>query len=222
MLAATHSTKRSCRSKHGLAAQRARAHAAECERRPRPCKGRSAGERSAAVCRLYPRANRCRRRRPDALNSSTRRIWCRTADNAALARRVVGSNVTGKAEFVVPAFDKPVDPGPPTADLLEVAARLMLLRRRRRPGPTRRGSSDRSPSSSKPTITSPSPAATATTITYGSRRAGIPTAIGSPTSTSIESVTRCTGLSRAIICTLAVALSRNASRSISPRRRACR
>jgi hypothetical protein len=39
-----------------------------------------------------------------------------------------------------------------------------------------------------------------------------------PTSTSIESVTRCTRQSRAIIYTLAVALSRNASRSISPRR----
>jgi hypothetical protein len=57
---------------------------------------------------------------PDALNSSTLRIWCRSADSAALSRRVSGSETSGKAEFIVPAFDKPVDPGPPTANLLDV------------------------------------------------------------------------------------------------------
>jgi hypothetical protein len=85
---------------------------------------------------------------PDALNSSTLRIWCRSADSAALSRRVSGSETSGKAEFIVPAFDKPVDPGPPTANLLER---------------THRGLSDRSRSSWKPTITSPSRASTATT-----------------------------------------------------------
>jgi hypothetical protein len=57
---------------------------------------------------------------PDLADSYTLRIWCRTADNAALSRRVFGSRVRGNAEFIMPAFDKPIDPGPPTADLLAV------------------------------------------------------------------------------------------------------
>jgi hypothetical protein len=57
---------------------------------------------------------------PDLFNSYTLRIWCRTADNAALSRRAFGSRATGAAAFIVPAFDKPIDPGPPTADLLDV------------------------------------------------------------------------------------------------------
>jgi hypothetical protein len=57
---------------------------------------------------------------PDLLNSYTLRIWCRTADSAALARRVVGSRTTGAVAFITPAFDRPIDPGPPTADLLDV------------------------------------------------------------------------------------------------------
>jgi len=57
---------------------------------------------------------------PDLLNSYTLRIWCRTADNAALSRRAFGSRTVGNAEFITPAFDKPIDPGPPTADLLDV------------------------------------------------------------------------------------------------------
>jgi hypothetical protein len=57
---------------------------------------------------------------PDLLNSYTLRIWCRTADNAALSRRTNGPRAIGAAEFIVPAFDKPIDPGPPTADLLDV------------------------------------------------------------------------------------------------------
>lgn len=57
---------------------------------------------------------------PDFLNSYTLRIWCRTADNAALSRRAFGSRATGDAQFITPAFDKPIDPGPPTADLLDV------------------------------------------------------------------------------------------------------
>jgi hypothetical protein len=57
---------------------------------------------------------------PDPLNSYTLRIWCRTADNAALSRRTFGSRAVGAAAFITPAFDEPVDPGPPTADLLDV------------------------------------------------------------------------------------------------------
>ncbi len=57
---------------------------------------------------------------PDFNNSYTLRIWCRTADSAALSRRVSGSRHYGPAEFIEPAFDRPIDPGPPTADLLDV------------------------------------------------------------------------------------------------------
>jgi hypothetical protein len=57
---------------------------------------------------------------PDLLNSYTLRIWCRTADSAALSRHAFGSRATGGAEFITPAFDRPIDPGPPTADLLDV------------------------------------------------------------------------------------------------------
>ncbi|GAC1419027.1 MAG: hypothetical protein NVSMB64_28520 [Candidatus Velthaea sp.] len=56
---------------------------------------------------------------PDFLNSYTLRIWYRTSDRAALARRVAGGRVTGELEFIHPEFDKPVDPGPPTADVFE-------------------------------------------------------------------------------------------------------
>jgi hypothetical protein len=57
---------------------------------------------------------------PDFLDSYTLRIWCRTSDSGALSRRVIGAHALGPAEFIVPAFDKPIDPGPPTADLLDV------------------------------------------------------------------------------------------------------
>lgn len=57
---------------------------------------------------------------PDFLNSYRLRVWCRTSDRAALSRRVTGTRATGPAEYIVPAFDKPIDPGPPTADLLDV------------------------------------------------------------------------------------------------------
>lgn len=57
---------------------------------------------------------------PDFLNSYSLRIWCRASDSAALSRRVGGTRARGPAEFITPAFDKPIDPGPPTADLLDV------------------------------------------------------------------------------------------------------
>ncbi len=56
---------------------------------------------------------------PDFVNSYTLRIWCRTRDNAALARRRAGRGFEAP-QYLVPAFDKPLDPGPPTADLLDV------------------------------------------------------------------------------------------------------
>ncbi len=57
---------------------------------------------------------------PDLYNSYSLRIWCRTSDSAALSRHVYAGRVVGPAEFIEPVFDKPIDPGPPTADLLDV------------------------------------------------------------------------------------------------------
>src|ERR1700676_4293205 len=48
---------------------------------------------------------------PHLSSSYTLRIWCRTIDSAALSRRASGSHTTGNAEFIRPAFDKPIDPG---------------------------------------------------------------------------------------------------------------
>jgi hypothetical protein len=57
---------------------------------------------------------------PDLSNSYTLRIWCRTIDNAALSREMFGARIVGNAQFITPTFDQPIDPGPPTADLLDV------------------------------------------------------------------------------------------------------
>jgi len=59
--------------------------------------------------------------RPDFDNSYTLRVWCRTSDRAALARRVRDGR-PGDPEFIRPEFDKPIDPGPPTADVFEALA----------------------------------------------------------------------------------------------------
>ncbi|GAC1594533.1 MAG: hypothetical protein NVS3B28_25290 [Candidatus Velthaea sp.] len=77
--------------------------------------------------------------RPDFLNSYTLRIWCRTSDRAALSRRVSGGRVTGDLEFIRPEFDKPVDPGPPTADVFESLAPRSI------PAPVPSGAPDVSP-----------------------------------------------------------------------------
>jgi hypothetical protein len=58
---------------------------------------------------------------PDFANSYTLRIWCRTSDNAALARRIMDGEAQ-PAQFIHPEFDKPIDPGPPTADIFAVLA----------------------------------------------------------------------------------------------------
>src|SRR5476649_368183 len=58
---------------------------------------------------------------PDFASSYTLRIWCRTSDRAALARRLLGTQAQAP-QFIRPAFDKPIDPGPPTADVFEALA----------------------------------------------------------------------------------------------------
>ena len=56
---------------------------------------------------------------PDFENSYTLKLWCRTADRSALARKVWNGKAYGELENVTVMFDKAVDPGPPTADMFE-------------------------------------------------------------------------------------------------------
>src|ERR1700693_2676941 len=50
------------------------------------------------------------------------RIWCRTRDSAALMRTLDRRTGRAKGElnFVRPALNGPVDPGPPTADIFQI------------------------------------------------------------------------------------------------------
>jgi hypothetical protein len=58
--------------------------------------------------------------RPYLADSYTLRVWCRTADRAALTRTVNDGGVAdGPLAFLRPAFDQAVDPGPPTIDIFE-------------------------------------------------------------------------------------------------------
>jgi hypothetical protein len=56
---------------------------------------------------------------PDFENSYTLKLWCRTADRSALARKVWNGRAYGGLENLIVMFDKAVDPGPPTADMFE-------------------------------------------------------------------------------------------------------
>lgn len=58
---------------------------------------------------------------PDFENSYTLKIWCRTADRAALARRAWNGKAYGSLQNITVAFDERIDPGPPTADIFERA-----------------------------------------------------------------------------------------------------
>jgi hypothetical protein len=84
--------------------------------------------RAKAVFRAYPRppfvAYTLVRRdlhngAPDFENSYTLKLWCRTADRSALARRAWKGKAYGDLENITVMFDKAVDPGPPTADMFE-------------------------------------------------------------------------------------------------------
>lgn len=84
--------------------------------------------RVKAVFRSYPRPpyvayTLIRRDRhdgaPDFENSYTLKIWCRTSDRSALARRVWKGKAYGEMQNLTVMFDKEVDPGPPTADMFE-------------------------------------------------------------------------------------------------------
>lgn len=84
--------------------------------------------RVKAVFRSYPRPpyvayTLVRRDRhngvPDFENSYTLKIWCRTSDRSALARRAWKGKAYGDLQNITVMFDKEVDPGPPTADMFE-------------------------------------------------------------------------------------------------------
>ncbi|HWT05016.1 MAG TPA: hypothetical protein VN224_04595 [Xanthomonadales bacterium] len=84
--------------------------------------------RAKAVFRAYPRppfvAYTLVRRdlhngAPDFENSYTLKLWCRTADRSALARKAWKGKAYGDLENIIVMFDKAVDPGPPTADMFE-------------------------------------------------------------------------------------------------------
>lgn len=84
--------------------------------------------RVKAVFRAYPRPpyvayTLVRRDRhngvPDFENSYTLKIWCRTSDRSALARRAWKGKAYGDLQNITVMFDKEVDPGPPTADMFE-------------------------------------------------------------------------------------------------------
>jgi len=56
---------------------------------------------------------------PDFADSYTLKVWCRTHDNAALARRAWRGAAHGDLQYLTVMFDRAVDPGPPTADVFE-------------------------------------------------------------------------------------------------------
>jgi hypothetical protein len=56
---------------------------------------------------------------PDFENSYTLKVWCRTADRSALARRAWRGKAYGDLQNITVMFDKAIDPGPPTADMFE-------------------------------------------------------------------------------------------------------
>jgi hypothetical protein len=58
---------------------------------------------------------------PDFPNSYALKIWCRTSDRSALARRAWNGRADGALENITVAFDGLVDPGPPDADIFERA-----------------------------------------------------------------------------------------------------
>ena len=99
-----------------------------CSAQSAPLTGDQVLARAKAVFRAYPRPpyiayTLVRRDRhngaPDFENSYTLKLWCRTADRSALARKAWRGKAYGELENVTVMFDKAVDPGPPTADMFE-------------------------------------------------------------------------------------------------------
>jgi hypothetical protein len=111
-----------------LAAAAAFACTAQSPEPSAPLTGDQILARAKAVFRAYPRppfvAYTLVRRdfhngAPDFENSYTLKLWCRTADRSALARKAWKGRAYGDLENLTVMFDKAVDPGPPTADMFE-------------------------------------------------------------------------------------------------------
>jgi len=58
---------------------------------------------------------------PDFFDTYELRVWYRSADGSALARRVERGVAFGPLHYIRPRFNDAVDPGPPTADIFEPA-----------------------------------------------------------------------------------------------------
>jgi hypothetical protein len=56
---------------------------------------------------------------PRTVDTYRSRIWYRSADRAALVRRLSDGTATGPLEFARVAFNQATDPGPPTTDIFE-------------------------------------------------------------------------------------------------------
>jgi hypothetical protein len=72
---------------------------------------------------------------PDLGMTYERRIWYRSADGAALTRRVWQGRAVGGLIFERPRFNAALDPGPPTADIFEPAPPRPIPQATSRPGP---------------------------------------------------------------------------------------
>ncbi len=94
---------------------------------------------------------------PDFANSYTLKIWCRTSDHAALARRAWHGKAHGDLEYLTVSFDRFVDPGPPTADMFE--KRLFGAVSARGEAPSRRARSPAAPEPERSPGASPQPLA---------------------------------------------------------------
>ena len=114
---------------------------------PPPLTGDQIFTRVKAVFRSYPRppyvAYTLVRRdshngAPDFENSYTLKLWCRTADRSALARRAWRGKAYGELQNITVMFDREVDPGPPTADMFEKRLFGAVAARRDEPSPAPR------------------------------------------------------------------------------------
>lgn len=56
---------------------------------------------------------------PSAVDTYRLRIWYRSGDRAAMARRLSAQTGPGPLQFLRVAFNQPTDPGPPTTDIFE-------------------------------------------------------------------------------------------------------
>ncbi|HYW53211.1 MAG TPA: hypothetical protein VFF00_07435 [Candidatus Elarobacter sp.] len=95
---------------------------------------------------------------PDFENSYTLKIWCRTSDRSALARRAWNGKAYGELQNITVMFDREVDPGPPTADMFEKRLFGAASARVERPGPAPFAPNGPTPSAPAPNAAAGEPA----------------------------------------------------------------